>query len=87
MTHELREQLRINLLNQANAASHFGLTDSAYRQGARTQGYQVELEDVKREIEYLADAGFLKAVEKAISPVLRKHRITKEGRDWLDIHG
>ena len=87
MNHELREQLQINLLNQANAASQFGLTDSAYRQGARTQGFMVELEDVKREIDYLVEAGFLKPVEKAISPVLRKHRLTKEGRDWLDIHG
>lgn len=86
MTAELTEQLRINLLNQAEAASQIGLTDSAYFQGARTQGYKVDLEAVKTEVDYLVDKGFLARVPKAISPNLRKHRITAEGRDWLAVH-
>ena len=87
MDTNLREQLRINLLHQAEAASAYGLTDSAYLRGARTQGYRVELEDVKREVDYLADKKFLAVVPKALSPELRKHRITAEGRDFLATEG
>ena len=86
MTPEMIEQLRINLLNQADAASQIGLTDSAYFQGARTQGYKVDLEAVKTEIDYLVDKELMARVPKAISPNLRKNRITAAGRDWLAEH-
>jgi hypothetical protein len=86
MDSALREQLRINLLHQADAASSLGLSAAAYLLGARTQGFRADAEIVAREIVYLTDKGFLTPVPKSISPELGKHRITAAGRDFLAAH-
>lgn len=83
MNSSLREQLRYNLLLQADAASSLGLTDAAYLCGARIQGYRVELEEIAAELQYLTDKGLVAPAPKAISPELARRRITAAGRDLL----
>ncbi len=86
MDANLREQLRINLLRQAEAASGLGLTDGAFLVGARTQGYPTTITEVGSEIDYLADRGLLTAVTKTLSPEIRRHRINAAGRDFLAVN-
>lgn len=83
-----REQLRINLLRQLDAAGSLGFTDAALHSGARLQGYDVSLKEVGGEVDYLADPskGLVRRVNKAISPEMRRHKITADGRDWLAEH-
>lgn len=85
MDSPLREQLRLNLLYQADAASALGLSTEAYLLGARTQGYLVSEADVIAALQYLADKGFVLPVPKAISPEIPKHRITAAGSDLLAV--
>jgi hypothetical protein len=87
MDNSLREQLRLNLLLQAEAASTLGLSDAAFLLGARTQGYRADETRVKTELQYLVDKEFLAPAPKAISPELSKHRITAAGRDFLASNG
>ena len=81
----LREQLRINLLRQLEAAGPLGFTEAALLSGARTQGYPVTETDVRRELEYLADPakGLVTVPPKLMSPEMRRYKITSPGRDWL----
>lgn len=79
----LREQLRYNLLLQADSASALGLSEVALLWGARIQGYAVTPEIIAVELQYLCDKGCLTRTEKSISPELPNHRITAAGRDLL----
>ena len=87
MTPENRQQLRLSLLTQAEAASERGLTLQGYLIGAKTSGLQVNGSDLLKEIVYLTDKGLMKSESPLISPELIRVRITAQGRDYLAQEG
>lgn len=85
MTSPEREQLRLSLLRfLGDNPTRFGFNAALLLQMARNEGRSgLARENVTAEIEYLADKGFVAAVEKPISPENRAWRITAAGRDYL----
>lgn len=85
MTSPEREQLRLSLLRfLGDNPTRFGFNAALLLQMARNEGRSgLTRENVTAEIEYLADKGFVAAVEKPISPENRAWRILAEGRDYL----
>jgi hypothetical protein len=81
---EQREQIRLSLLRYCDSADQFGLAASLLLQFLRNEGFRhLTQERLRAEILYLADKGFLVAVEKPISPENPAWRITAAGRDFL----
>ncbi len=87
MTTEQREMLRLSLLGIANSAAAYGITLEVFRVYLRARGFNVTDDEIKPELQYLIDKGFLALCEKQISPENMHWRITAEGRDFLANQG
>jgi len=87
MTPELRAQLRLSILRQADAALSRGLSLEVYVSGARIIGIPCTATDVEREIDYLIDKKMIEKLRPPISPELWRAAIRAEGRDWLAQEG
>lgn len=75
---------RINLLIQARASSHLGLTVNELLVGAKAQGHSsASADDVRDELQYLIDKRQIEKVPADISPEVESFRVTAAGRDWL----
>ena len=86
-TPEKRELLRIAILRVLEAnTSRFGLGITALIHMLGAYGTVGAPDDVRFEVYYLHDKGFLTPVDKAISPENQCWRITAEGRDWVAAH-
>ncbi len=84
MNTQQREQIRLSVLRYGESADQFGLAASLLLQFLRNEGFRaLTREQLQREILYLADKGFLVAVNKPISPENPAWRITAAGRDFL----
>ena len=86
LTNEQREQVRLSLLRYGLG----GFTASLARQYLISEGFgPITLELVNAEIQYLADPdkNFLRSESKAISPEIKKWKITAAGRDYLAEQG
>ena len=87
MTPELRGQLRLSLLRQADAASSRGLSLEVFVVGAKIIGIPCTPGEVEKEIEYLLDKRMLEKLRPPVSPELWRACIRAEGRDWLAQEG
>jgi len=87
MTPQTRETVRTKLLLLLAAASELGLSDDTLHTQLRLAGLQVTPDEARAETVYLVDKGLVAAVDKQISPELRRTRITADGRDMLAQQG
>lgn len=79
-----REQLRLSLLRFLDSnKGRFGLGARLLLQMARSEGGDVQIEDIHAELQYLQDKGLVIQIEKVISPELRSWRISGPGRDLI----
>jgi hypothetical protein len=84
MTNEKRQLIRNSILRMLEAAPVNGLAVSMLSIGLQSRGLRdIEDADIKAELQYLADKGFVARVPQKISPELAPWRITAEGRDEL----
>jgi hypothetical protein len=88
MTPDQREQLRLSILRVCDEnPTEWGHNLALLHQMCRNEGRSwLQRDDVKTEIQYLEDKGFIVRGEKAISPELRVWRIHSGGRDYLAEH-
>lgn len=86
MTSQQREQVRLSVLRYCESADQYGLGTALLLQFVRNEGLRgLTHESLEAELLYLADKGFLVAVEKPISPENQAWRITAAGRDFLAV--
>ena len=81
-----RELFRQNLIAQL-AANGVAMKPAALKIGAKTQGFEPTDDELDAELQYLADKKFVAPVDKAISPELKRWRITADGRDYAATEG
>lgn len=89
MTAQQRELFRLALLRvlEANNTER-GLGATALQLLVGAFGFPMpDIREIRSEIDYLADKGFVAAVGKAISPENKNWRITAAGRDELAQQG
>ncbi|MCD6071958.1 MAG: hypothetical protein K0R17_2252 [Rariglobus sp.] len=81
-----RELFRHNLIAQlcANGAP---MKPAALKIGARAGGFEPADQDLDAEIQYLIDKELVAPVDKAISPEMKRWRITAAGRDYAAQEG
>lgn len=88
MKPEQRELFRHALLRVADANdTQFGLSIRAFQVHVHAFAFTPDLEETRRELEYLEEKGFLKVPAKNISPENKTWKITAAGRDELAQHG
>lgn len=89
MNAQQRELFRLALL-QVLEANHTerGLGAQALQLLVGAFGFRAPaVEDIRAELQYLADKGFITAASKSISPENKNWRITAAGRDELASQG
>ena len=82
-----RELFRHNLIAQLAAAGAVGMKPAALKVGAKVGGFEPSDQELDDELLYLHDKGFAAPVDKAISPELKRWRITAAGRDFAAVEG
>ncbi len=89
MNADTRELFRQNLIAQlaTNGVAGVGLKPVMLKVGARVGGFEPSDEELDAELLYLSDKGFVVAVAKAISPEMKRWRITADGRDYAAQEG
>lgn len=87
LTPEIRQILRLRLLQQLEAASSFGLTWAQLAIGCQAGGLEADAATCERESVYLIDKGLVALVADTISPEVRRARITAAGRDYVAERG
>jgi hypothetical protein len=87
MNAELREQFRLRILQLIDACGALGMRANTLTIQLNGAGFQVQQRDVDTEVTYLRDKEFLAEVAKAISPELKRWRVTAAGRDFLAEQG
>jgi hypothetical protein len=88
MTAELREQLRLRILQLLEASGAVGLKVTTLRIHVAAAGFDsLQPGDLGNEVAYLKDKGFVMTTSKLVSPELERMRITAEGRDFLATEG
>ncbi len=84
MTAEIRQLIRLSILQMLEAAPVNGLALSMLSTGLQARGLrEVGTEEIRKELAYLADKGFVRQREQDISPELSPWRITADGRDQI----
>ena len=76
------ELFRHNLIAQLCVVGPVGMRPAALKVGAKAGGFDPSDEQLDAELQYLADKGLVVAQDKAISPELKRWRITAAGRDY-----
>jgi len=83
VTPEQREQVRLSLLRYGLGFFTLGLAVSYLR----SEGLGLDRDQMRMEIGYLEDKGFLKVMQKEISPENKLWATTASGRDYLAERG
>jgi len=84
MNAETRQLIRNSVLRMLEAAPVNGLAVSMLSIGLQSRGLRdITDDEIKAELQYLADKGFVVRTKQNISPELSPWRITAEGRDEL----
>ena len=80
-----REIVRLSLLRHLDAATGAtaGLGEALLRSLIGAEGSRVTEEQLKAELQYLEDKGFVRPAPKQISPELKLWQITAAGRDFF----
>lgn len=82
------EILRLDLLRVLEAnRSEWGSNAHVIGVHLRPFGFQLELPELRRELQYLEDKGLACTPVKIMSPENKTWRITAAGRDYLAQHG
>lgn len=87
MTAAERELLRHQLLLSLAAQASFALTPRVLAVQTSLAGLVVTDVQIAQELQYLADKNFVQADAKAVSPELKRYRLTAAGRDYLAEQG
>ncbi len=87
MNPKQRENLRLLILSTINMARGYGVPMDGIRMGLPPQMRQLDDDDLRAEVQYLIDKGFVALEGKVISPENREWKITAEGRDFLATEG
>jgi hypothetical protein len=82
-----RELFRQNLVAQLAAAGAVGLKPAMLKIGAKVGGFEPTDQQLDDELVYLQDKGFVAPVDRAISPEMKRWRITADGRDYAAKEG
>ena len=85
MTPEQKETFRVALLRvlEERGSDQFGLSVVPIQIFLGQFGFRAtKPEDIRLELQYLADKGLVASVGKTISPENKAWRITAEGRDY-----
>lgn len=84
MTSEQRELLRQALLEvMERNKTKFGLGVVSLGHWVRTMGHYPSPDEIRAEVQYLIDVGYVTALDKTISPENAAWRITAKGRDYV----
>lgn len=87
ITPAIREQIRLSLLRHLeDNPARFGLAVALLRSFLAAEGFNIPVQAVELELEYLQGKGLVESPAKSISPELRAWKITAAGRDHLAIH-
>ena len=85
MTAEQKETFRVAILRvlEERGSDQFGLSITAIQIFLGQFGFRAtKPEDIRLELQYLADKGLVLPVGKVISPENKSWRITADGRDY-----
>ena len=86
ITSEQRELMRNAILGILDAnGSKYGVGLGAIAIFLRPLGFRVSADELRPEVQYLEDKGFVLPISKLVSPENRVWRITAEGRDYCAI--
>jgi hypothetical protein len=84
LTPQQLQQIRYSILRYCDASVETGISAALLLQFLRTEGFRALTPDQLRgEIQYLADKDLLVAPPSLISPEIKNWRITATGRDLL----
>lgn len=79
------ETIRHTLLLQLEAAYPVSLPQETLRQGLYLAGFSTPTTDLKKELEYLVDKGFIVPIKNELCPSCRRYKLSTKGIDFLDI--
>ena len=82
-----RELFRQNLIAQLAAAGSAGVKPASLKIGARADGFEPTDKQLDDEIDYLVGKKFVEPMGKAISPELKRWKISAAGRDFAAEEG
>jgi hypothetical protein len=87
MNAEQKLLLRQALLRQLAAAAPASLPPATLRHGAGLAGFRLSEDELRNELDYLAEKNLLQMTPAALSPGLPRARLTAAGRDYLEAEG
>lgn len=79
------ERIRHTLLLQLEAAYPVSLPQETLRQGLHLAGFDTAPTDLKKELQYLVDKGFIVPVKNELCPACRRYKLSTKGIDFLDV--
>ena len=82
-----RELFRLELIKQLAVIGPVGAKTALLKVQARAAGFEPTDAEIDAELAYLDDKGLVAIKDKAISPELKRWRITAEGRDYAAQEG
>lgn len=84
MNAQMREMLRLCLLEAAELALPRAVELATARLAANVRGFRKATDDeIRTELDYLTDKGLLALESKTVSPENKRWRLTAQGRDFL----
>lgn len=82
----INETIRHTLLLQLEAAYPVSLPQETLQQGLHLAGFNILTTDLKKELQYLADKGFITPIKNELCPACRRYKLSTKGIDFLDIN-
>ncbi len=78
------EIIRTNILIQLEAAYPVSLPSETLQQGLQLAGLPTSYPTLVKQLEYLADKGFLSLSRNELYPHLKRYKLSTKGIDFLD---
>ena len=82
----INETIRHTLLLQLEAAYPVSLPQETLRQGIHLAGFNMPPTDLKKELQYLVDKGFVTPIKNELCPACPRYKLSTKGIDFLDIN-
>ena len=80
------ETIRHTLLLQLEAAYPVSLPQETLQQGLHLAGFNILTTELKKELQYLADKGFITPIKNELCPACRRYKLSTKGIDFLDVN-
>ena len=80
------ETIRHTLLLQLEAAYPISLPQETLQQGLQLAGFIISPTDLKKELEYLVDKGFITPIKNELCPACRRYKLSTKGIDFLEVN-